>query len=149
MIENILLEKAFNDIYKRVESLSSINMRQWGKMDIAQMLAHCNILIEQALGKVPSNDKSNFLTKTLIKWVVLQKKPFGRNLPTIPTFVVTDEREFDTEKQRLLNNLKEFYGKGQKIGEFAQHPGFGKLSKEDWGYLIWKHLDHHLQQFSA
>ncbi len=149
MIQNILLEAAYKDIYKRIEALQPSHLRQWGKMDMAQMLAHCNIPIEQAIGKTPAMDSSNFLSKTLVKWVVLQKKPFGRNLPTVPTFVVTDEHDFNVEKQRLLDNLKQFYERGQKIGEFAQHPGFGKLSKEDWGYLTWKHLDHHLQQFSA
>ncbi len=149
MIENILLEKAFTDIYQRVESLTANNIRQWGKMTIAQMLAHCNIAIEQALGNTTQEDSSNFLTKTLIKWSVLQKKPFGRDLPTVPIFVISDDRDFEVEKQRLLNNLKIFYERGQKIGEFAPHPAFGKLSKEDWGYFAWKHLDHHLQQFSA
>jgi Protein of unknown function (DUF1569) len=149
MIQNILLEAAYKDIYKRIEGLQASNIRQWGKMDIAQMLAHCSIPIEEATGKAPAKDSSNFLSKTLIKWVVLRKKPFGRNLPTVPSFVVTDERVFEEEKQRLLNNVKAFYEKGQKHGEFAPHPGFGKLSKEDWGFLTWKHLEHHLQQFSA
>ena len=149
MIQNILLEAAYKDIYKRIESMQPTNMRQWGKMDIAQMLAHCNVPIEEAIGKTPLQDSSNFLSKTLIKWVVLRKKPFGKNLPTVPTFVVTDERIFEKEKQRLLENVKIFYEKGQKHGEFAPHSGFGKLSKEDWGYLTWKHIDHHLQQFSA
>ena len=149
MIQNILLGSAYKDIYERIESLQATNMRQWGKMDIAQMLTHCNIPIEEAIGKTPAKDSSNFLSKTLIKWVVLRKKPFGKNLPTVPSFVVTDERIFEEEKQRLLENVKAFYEKVQKHGEFAPHPGFGKLSKEDWGFLTWKHLDHHLQQFSA
>jgi Protein of unknown function (DUF1569) len=149
MIQNILLESAYKDIYKRIEALRATNMRQWGKMDIAQMLAHCNIPIEESIGKIPTKDSSNFLSKTLIKWVVLGKKPFRHNSPTFSSFVVTDERQFEVEKQRLLENVKEFYTKGQKHGEFAPHSGFGKLSKEDWGFLVWKHLDHHLQQFSA
>jgi Protein of unknown function (DUF1569) len=149
MVHNILLEAAYKDIYKRLESLQATNTREWGKMEIAQMLAHCSVLIEEAVGKTPTTDSSNFLSKTLIKWAVLSKKPFGKNLQTLPIFVVADERIFEEEKQRLLENVKIFYEKGQKHGEFAPHPGFGKLSKEDWGFLIWKHLDHHLQQFSA
>ncbi len=149
MVHNLLLETAYKDIYKRIEALQATNLRQWGKMDIAQMLAHCNIPIEQSIGKAPATDSSNFLTKTLIKWVVLRKNPFGRNLPTVPTFVITDKRVFEEEKQKLLQNVKDFYEKAQKNGELAQHPGFGKLSKEEWGLLTWKHLDHHLKQFSA
>lgn len=149
MIQNLLLESAYKEIYNRIESLQPANEKQWGKMDIAQMLAHCSLQLEQAIGKVPPQDKSNFLSKTLIKWVVLNKKPFGKNLPTVPSFVVTDEHSFEVEKKRLLENVRTFFEKAQKIGEFSAHSAFGNLSKEDWGLLAWKHLDHHLRQFSA
>ncbi len=29
------------------------------------------------------------------------------------------------------------------------HPLFGKLTPEQWGKSIYKHLDHHLQQFDV
>ena len=149
MVQNLMLESAYNDIHKRIENLQATNVRQWGKMDIAQMVAHCNVSLEQAIGKVPPQDKSNFLSKTLIKWVVLNKKPFGKNLPTVPSALITDERSFEIEKKRLIQNIEIFYAKLQKIGELESHPAFGKLSKEDWGLFMWKHLDHHLNQFSA
>jgi len=29
------------------------------------------------------------------------------------------------------------------------HPFFGKLTKEQAGYMAYKHIDHHLRQFNA
>lgn len=149
MVENILLEPSYKDIYNRVEAITPQNVRQWGKMDLAQMLAHLSNALEEAIGTAPTKDVSNFLTKNLVRWAALSRKPFSKNLPTAPTYLVTDERSFDIEKKRLLENITKFYEKGQKMGEFVSHPAFGKLSKEDWGLLSWKHLDHHLRQFSA
>ena len=31
----------------------------------------------------------------------------------------------------------------------ATHSFFGKLSGAEWGELMYKHIDHHLQQFGA
>jgi len=29
------------------------------------------------------------------------------------------------------------------------HPSFGEFTKEQWGQLEYKHLDHHLRQFGV
>jgi Protein of unknown function (DUF1569) len=151
MSKSIFEEANYKTIRNRIESLKLDNMRQWGKMDAAQMLTHCSRTIEPSIGRVPFVDQSNFLSKTLIKWVVLRmikKGSMGRNSPTVKSFVVADERAFETEKQQLLDNLKQFYEKGltQNIG---RHPGFGNLTNQEWGGLVYLHLDHHLQQFST
>ncbi len=150
-IKNILDSVAYESIKKRIENLQPNAERVWGKMDSAQMLAHCSVPIEQAIGKTPFVDESNFLSKTLIRWVVLRKikqGAFGRNLPTAKSFYITDERLFALEKQRLLANLSHFFEKGQK-GSFMPHPSFGNFSAKQWGELTHLHLDHHLSQFSA
>lgn len=30
-----------------------------------------------------------------------------------------------------------------------EHPFFGKMTGEDWGHLMYKHLDHHFRQFGV
>ena len=151
MPKSLFEESDYNAIRSRIQNLTLTNERQWGKMDIAQMLAHTNIPLEQANGKVPFKDESNFFSRTIVKWVVkrmINKGSMGKNSPTVPSFVVTDTRVFDAEKQRLLDNLKAFYDKGQQ-GGLPPHPGFGKFSTEEWGTLQHLHLHHHLTQFSA
>jgi hypothetical protein len=150
-MKNILNEAEYKTIRNRIENLKPDAQRQWGKMDVAQMLAHCNVPIEQATGKVPFKDESNFISRTLIRWMVLgniKKGGFGKNLPTVKSFVIVDSKEFEKEKKRLLENLDELYIKGNQ-DKLNNHPGFGKFSKDEWGGLMAIHLDHHLIQFSA
>jgi tetrahydromethanopterin S-methyltransferase subunit G len=150
-MKSVLNLAEYKEIRSRLENLSLDSEKQWGKMDVAQMLAHCNIPLEQATGKAPFKDESNFVSKTLIRWVVLnkiKKGDFGKNQPTVPSFVIVDEKDFNTEKQRLLNNIDDFYDKGNK-GVLSRHPGFGAFTNEQWGSLVYVHLDHHLKQFSV
>jgi Protein of unknown function (DUF1569) len=151
MLKSLFQEADYKVIVSRIEALTPENTRQWGKMDAAQMMAHASLPLEQGSGKIPFKDESNFFTRTVVKWIVLRmikKNSMGKNSPTVPSFVVTDERVFNNEKQRLLDNLKAFYDKGQK-GELPPHPGFGKFTTEQWGTLQHLHLHHHLTQFSA
>jgi Protein of unknown function (DUF1569) len=149
-MKNILNEAEYKTIRNRIENLKPDAQRQWGKMDVAQMIAHCNVPIEQATGKVPFKDESNFISRTLIKWLVfsnVKKGSFGKNAPTVKSFVISDPKDFEKEKQRILQNLEEFYAKGNQDG-LNPHPGFGKFTKDNWGELMYVHLDHHLKQFS-
>jgi hypothetical protein len=151
MAKSLFVEADYNDIRSRIETLKVDNTKQWGKMDIAQMLAHASTPFEQALGKTPFIDESNLFSKTIVKWVVLRmikKGAMGRNSPTNKAFVVADERVFDKEKQRLLENVKDFREKGLS-SDLGPHPGFGPWTNEQWGTLQYLHLDHHLKQFSA
>lgn len=150
-IKTVLAATGYEEIKKRIESLQSNSERQWGKMDVSQMMTHCSIPIEQAIGKVPFKDESNFLSKTLIRWVVLRsikKGSFGKNLPTAKSFYVTDEHQFALEKKRLLENVADFYAKGQN-SHLMPHPMFGQFTNEQWGELTYLHLHHHLTQFSV
>ena len=151
MVKSFFEKENYDAIRERFNNLTPENARQWGKMDIAQMLTHLNIVLEQVVGKTPFKDESNFLSRTLIKWVVMRmvkKGSFGKNSPTAKTFIVTDARVFETEKQRLLENLTAFYDKGQQ-GKLPPHPAFGTFTKEEWGTQQYLHLHHHLTQFSA
>ncbi len=150
-MKSILNLAEYKEIRSRLENLKIDSEKQWGKMDVAQMLAHCNILIEKATGKIPFKDESNFISKTLIRWVVLhkvKKGDFGKNAPTAPSLVIADEKDFNKEKQRLLENVEEFYTKGNQA-ELGRHPAFGSFTNEQWGSSQYVHLDHHLKQFSA
>ncbi|MCB0510451.1 MAG: DUF1569 domain-containing protein [Bacteroidetes bacterium] len=53
--------------------------------------------------------------------------------------------EIEERKLYLLAYLE----KVQQADQLHAHPFFGNLSKADWQRLIYKHIDHHLQQFSA
>lgn len=134
----------------RLAALEPGTTRQWGRMDPAQMLLHCAIGLETATGDRPMQQA--FLGKLLtpfIRKLVLGRKPFRRNSPTDPTFVVSDARDFEAERARLATLIDRFVRRGPDSAGKATHAFFGRLSGEEWGRLMHKHLDHHLRQFGV
>jgi hypothetical protein len=51
-VKNLFDKDTHTEIINRLNTLTPQNQRQWGKMDVAQMLAHC----KEAF-KVPLSDK--------------------------------------------------------------------------------------------
>lgn len=124
--------------------------RQWGKMGVAQMLAHCSIAMEVATGETPR--KQALIGKIFAPFVrssLLGEKPFSRNSPTDPTFIVTDEKNFDAERQRLTRLVNTFCESGPEKASAHTHSFLGRLRGEEWGVMMYKHIDHHLRQFGA
>ena len=136
-------------ILERIEALRADSTARWGKMNCAQMLSHCRKPFELALGELEM--KRALVGKLLGGWAkkkyVVGDAPFGQNAPTDPKFRVADERDFEREKQGLLELLGRFAEEG--VLTRGPHPFFGPLSAEEWDRLLWKHLDHHLRQFGA
>lgn len=150
-MKSLFNETDYKEIRKRIEHLTANNQRQWGKMNIAQMLAHCSIGFEIVIGKLPFEDYSNFITRTIVKIIVLKlvkKGDLGKNQTTFALYKIRDEREFETEKARLLEGIDAFYNLRDK-DEIGRHPYFGSLSKDDWGAMQYVHTNHHLKQFSS
>ncbi len=134
----------------RLEQLQSGAPRQWGKMNAAQMLAHCSIAMEMATGEKPRKQKLiGKLLGPFVRSSLLGEKPFGRNSPTDPAFIVTGEKDFDAEKQRLARLVNSFCESGPEKASACMHSFLGRLKGEEWGVMMYKHLDHHLRQFGA
>jgi hypothetical protein len=140
----------YNSIVERMNKLTPAAERQWGKMNVAQMLAHC----KEAF-KVPLSEKPmpRMLLGILLGWAFKSKlyndEPWKKNLPTAPNFIIKDDRDFNKEKQELMEMVNQFYKKGAAgVGKFP-HPMFGTFTPGQWGMSMYKHLDHHLQQFGV
>jgi len=137
------------EIVQRIESLSSDSQAKWGKMNVSQMLLHCQKPIEVGTGKLTVKRTAiGFLFGRMVL-KQLFTKPFKQNLPTDKNFLVQSEAEFDKEKQELISYVKQFAEKGNSIIVVEKHPFFGKMTKEQWDVLLIRHLDHHLTQFGA
>ena len=147
-IKNLFDPSVKQEIISRISNLTTQSQRLWGKMDVAQMLAHLQMPIGVALGT--KTVKGNWLMRLflpLFKKMLYNKKPYKQNLPTDKTFVMTGEtKNFDKEKATLLEMINRFT-EANIVNE--KHPVFGRLGKENWSKATWKHLDHHLQQFGV
>jgi hypothetical protein len=148
-----LFEKEVTDeIIARINRLTPDSAPQWGKMNVAQMLAHCNVTY--AYTYEPHTFKRphflmRFLLKTVIRKYVTSPKPYRRNGKTAPDFIITDQRQFDVEKQKLLGNVVKTQQLGRAHFEGLENMSFGRMSSQEWNTMFYKHLDHHLRQFSA
>jgi hypothetical protein len=137
-------------ILARVAALGPDAVRQWGKMTVAQMLAHCAVAVEAANGDRPM--KQALLGKILTPFVrssFVGPKPYSRGAPTGPLLVVSDPRDFATEKSRLLGALRRLREAGPDAAARHPHGFIGRMTGEEWGLVQWKHLDHHLRQFGG
>ncbi len=137
-------------ILNRIEKLRPDSQRQWGKMSVAQMLAHCHISMETALGQ--KTIKRLFIGRligSLIRPKVLGEKPFPKNSPTDKSYIFTDHRDFAEEKAKTIASIKKFFEGGPARCTTHPHPFFGKFTPEEWAVFQWKHLDHHLRQFGV
>lgn len=150
-MKNIFDPSNSAELLQRIEQLNPNSKALWGKMDVAQMLAHCNVAYELVYD--PQHPKptglKKWLLKTFVKDAVVGEKPYKRNSRTAPEFIISGEKKFEVEKSRLV----EFLQKTQQLGvahfDQKESHSFGKLSHTEWSNLFYKHLDHHLQQFGA
>ncbi|MGB5980860.1 MAG: DUF1569 domain-containing protein [Nonlabens sp.] len=141
-------QNTYENLQSRLNNIAPDKTPLWGKMTAAQMLKHCQAPIKTALGKDETPMKPNWIVKLLFKKMMYSEKPFRKNAPTPPQFQVRDERDFEKEKQELSRWMQELYA--DRDNENRQpHPVFGSFTKEQWGVLQWKHLDHHFEQFGV
>lgn len=140
--------QAFNEIKQRVLQLSKDNPRQWGQMSHGQMMHHCQAPLNIILEKVDYGFKPNWIVNLLFKKSMYSDKPWRKNLPTAPKLKEKEPKDFASEKAKLLQLLDEFDTQRDR-NDWKPHPSFGALTKEQWGKMQYKHLDHHLKQFQV
>jgi len=137
------------ELIARIEMLTPSSTAIWGKMNVAQMLAHCHMPIKIAFGELQlKRDWLGLLFGQLAKKKLITPEPFKKNLPTFKDGVIKGEKDFDAEKESLINMVKRLKN-GQDTLTQHPHPFFGVLTIDEWDTLQYKHLDHHLRQFGV
>lgn len=131
----------------RINQLSENSQKRWGKMSVGQMLHHCqgtlNIMLKGDYGLKPS-----LLGQLFFKRMLYSDIPYPKNLRTSRFLKEKEPRDFIIEKKNILAVLDEFECQRNRV-EWKYHPAYGYFTKQQWGQLQYKHLDHHLRQFGV
>jgi hypothetical protein len=148
-MHNLFEPTIADEIIARLNKIGSSTQPQWGKMNAAQMMAHCQAPFEAYFGeKKTRRGLVGVLFGKMAKKKLFVDKPWPKSLPTAKEFIIADERNLDAEKAKLVNLIKRFSSEGYMVTQTV-HPFFGKMSSQEWALLTYKHLDHHLQQFGV
>ncbi len=141
------------NIIDRINQLKGTEIAQWGKMNVNQMLCHCTDQLRISLGeKETGASQANFLSKTLLKFLVVNVIPIPKNVPTSPKVDQmkdgTPPTDFENDRKILLGYIERFVSQTDDFA-WTPHFKFGKLTGKEWATLAHKHLDHHLKQFGV
>ncbi len=149
-MKNLFEHDTVDEVISRIDLLQPASLRQWGKMDVAQMMAHCSRTMDMASGRL--NPPRSFLGRLIgpiFKPIFTNEKPFSRNSPTDKQLVIPDQRDFAREQEELKVKIRQFHEGGEAGCTRHPHAFFGPLPPAAWGRGMYKHLDHHLRQFGA
>lgn len=136
-------------LLERLHNLSPDSPRQWGEMDVAQMLAHVTMNLELAMGteKIKQTWMGRIFGGIAKRKILREGIPKG--IPTDAQRKITDQRDFYVERAILERTLKRFHERGPAGVTRQPHDFFGPMTEQEWARLQYLHTDHHFRQFGG
>lgn len=136
------------EMQARLQALRPGAPALWGHMDAPRMLAHCAAGMKMATGELHVKRGLPSLIGWMFKALAYDDRPFSHGAPTAAELKVADPREFAVERSHLQGMMTHL-AQGPGAVTNLRHPFFGRLTPEQWGGLLYKHLDHHFRQFGV
>jgi Protein of unknown function (DUF1569) len=148
-MKSIFDKKIRDEVISRINLLNETNSAQWGKMNLYQMLKHCTLWEEMIQGK--KQYKRMFIGrlfgKMALKIVLKDETPLRHSTPTLPELIIKEkDGNVVNQKAEWISRIEEYANFSNK--EFV-HVFFGRMTEEQIGYFVYKHIDHHLRQFNG
>lgn len=132
----------------RAARLQPETSRRWGKMTSVQMLAHLNAAMRMALGDIAVAPRKLPIRHPPLKQFIIYLMPFPKSAPTAPELIARGEGDIDAERRDFAVLLDRVVAR-QGTTAWPAHPAFGRMSRRAWGVLIFRHTNHHLEQFGV
>lgn len=148
-MKTVFDESTRKELATRIRSLQDSSKPEWGKMTLYQMLLHCIKCEEFYQGKI--SEKRSFIGRIFgrmaLKSLLNDGQTFRKNSPTGASFKITDTTgDLEVAKEKWIELINEYAGYEPDL---FMHWFFGKMTKEQVGYFVYKHADHHLRQFGV
>jgi uncharacterized damage-inducible protein DinB len=147
-MKSVLDKTAREELINRIQSLNENNKARWGKMNVYQMVRHCVLCEELFLGKMKHKRSlmGRLFGKIGLKNILAEGKSFPQSAPTTNAVKVKEPTgDMAAEKQKWIALLDEY----KNYPDEYVHWFFGKMTREQVGWFVYKHNDHHLRQFGA
>ena len=150
-MKNAFIKTDTEDFINRINQLTPETKALWGKMDVSQMLSHCNVTYEFLYDDIhpKPNAFMKLILKLFVKKMVVNEKSYKPNNPTAPQFIITSDKNFVVEKGRLIDYINRTQELGEAYFDGKESHSFGVLNKTEWNNMFVKHLDHHFKQFGV
>ena len=91
-MQNLFQPEAVAEVISRIDKLQPATQHLWGKMDVAQMMAHCSATLDVASGRILL--PRLFIGRILgpfVRPLFTNDNPFSKNCPTDKAFVIADQ----------------------------------------------------------
>lgn len=138
-----------NELVERANRLMLQSERKWGIMRPEQSLHHINAAFQLYLGEVRSPYQGNVALSAIAKLVTFSPIPIPRGkAKTAPLLIAGNTYDLNAEKAAFVQLIDRVVARSAN-SEWPIHPFFGKLSRDQYGKLGYKHTDHHLKQFGV
>lgn len=136
-------------LVRRLRSLTPQSTALWGRMTVHQMVCHVADQVRCSLGDIPTRPRRTLLRNRVARMLLVHLMPWPKGkLPTVREMQTSAPGEWERDLAATEALLRRAAGR-EPGAEWPEHPAFGPLSRREWGWLIYKHTDHHLRQFGA
>ncbi len=138
-----------DELIARINTLNENNKPLWGKMNVYQMAKHCTRWEEMISGEIKC--KQSFIGllfgKMALKSLVKDEKPLAHSTPTATELKVAEaDGDLGSQKAKWIALIEK---NAQDTNTEIVHPFFGSMTRDQVGFLAYKHIDHHLRQFGG
>src|SRR5262245_29855667 len=135
-MKSFLSQRDKTEILERLSKVQPESQRRWGRMTSHQMICHLSDSFKFTLGEKKNSSDSNFLTRTVGKWVALYAPlPWPHGVKTMPEMDQeiggTPPDEFDRDWRGLVTLIERFTTPEKDI-EQLPHPFFGEMTEAEW-----------------
>jgi hypothetical protein len=118
-------------------------------MNAPQMIAHLTDQMHHALGDSPVQARPGPLRWAPVRYASIYLFPWPKGrIKGPPEAFISQPTSWEVDIQKLIALVERFAVRGSEA-EWPDHALFGRMSGRDWGVFVYKHFNHHLQQFGV
>lgn len=148
-----LLDRRHSQNFKdRLRSIPPDRRPLWGTMESSSMVRHLRFITEASLGEIETEDKSNFLSRNVIRFLffyIITNWPKAKlNVPA--RYAPAPDGSYEEELAWLFQAIDRFVETAEREPDrIVVHELFGPVTLKFWRRIHGVHFAHHLRQFGA